>query len=361
MIIGKYVRQLLEEGKRVILPGFGNLEMKETGGRVPTSRNRIEPPGISVMFNSGFSKDDGQLSMAYASGEGLDEEEARQRVLELVDAIKFALDKGEAFRLPEAGTFRRDEDGRVHFSAEPGWVISTEQYGLEAMDILELEDLPDEETESEKKPEPEPVRIPDPVVTTPSGQRKPAASSGPVKPWERKDTQNSLRRTKRWRVIWILAGLLIVFLVVLIIVPVDFFRRPEGPLSPRIERPQGDPLPGSEGMEQSPEIDDSPEASDEEGQSAQTEQNAGDAAEEPSTPEVTPGYYIIAGSFKNLANASELQDRLKAMGYTAEVMITENRMYRVSVASFASKGEAQERLEALKNHPNLESCWLLSN
>jgi len=74
-----------------------------------------------------------------------------------------------------------------------------------------------------------------------------------------------------------------------------------------------------------------------------------------------PNYFVIAGSFKHLKNASDLQDQLKARGYPAEVMITENRMYRVSVATFASKGEAERGLAGLKSESGLESCWLLSN
>jgi cell division protein FtsN len=52
---------------------------------------------------------------------------------------------------------------------------------------------------------------------------------------------------------------------------------------------------------------------------------------------------------------------MKARGYTAEVMVTENRMYRVSIASFATRGEAESELARLKSIPGLEACWLLSN
>ncbi|MCK4748307.1 MAG: hypothetical protein KAT15_14755, partial [Bacteroidales bacterium] len=142
MIIGKHIKQLLAEGKRVILPGFGNLEIKESESGATPSGNRIDPPGLSIKFDAGFSKDDGILAAAYATGEGVDAEEAAQRVLELVDAIKFALDKGEAYPLTEAGTFSRDDDGKVRFETDPGWVLEPDQYGLESMDLLELDELP---------------------------------------------------------------------------------------------------------------------------------------------------------------------------------------------------------------------------
>jgi hypothetical protein len=42
-------------------------------------------------------------------------------------------------------------------------------------------------------------------------------------------------------------------------------------------------------------------------------------------------------------------------------MITENRMYRVSVASYATKEEAEKALLQIKSEPGLQSSWLLSN
>jgi nucleoid DNA-binding protein len=154
--IGNSIRQLLEERKKVIFPGFGNLEIKEAGSGVSASGKRIDPPGPSIKFDNSFSKDDNLLATTLAEESGLDLEEARQQILELVDAIRFALDKGEPYSLENAGTFSRDDDGKIHFQPEKGWVVDPGQYGLESMDLLELEDLP-EEKEPEKAAEPETV------------------------------------------------------------------------------------------------------------------------------------------------------------------------------------------------------------
>jgi cell division protein FtsN len=71
-------------------------------------------------------------------------------------------------------------------------------------------------------------------------------------------------------------------------------------------------------------------------------------------------YFIIAGSFRNLQNASEMQDQLKARGYPSEVMVTGDRMYRVSVASYGTKQEALRALEGIRAEPELQNSWLLS-
>lgn len=332
MIIGKYVRMLLDERKRVILPGFGNLEVKSPEGAEAPSGSRINPPGISVRFDTGFSKDDGELAEALAAGEELEREEAHQRVLELVDAIKFALDKGEDYLLPEAGTFSRDEDGKIRFQADPDWVLEPGLYGLESMDLLELEELPEEETAEEQEAQTAPK-----ITTLATPVPKPKA--------------------KRWRVIWLVAALLIVVLVVLILIPPAEVENGNGGIRFFNKRPDREVVEQDKPSTDQQEIEpDGPIADPE------TETPLPEPEVDQTLPvEETNSFFIIAGSFKNLKNASDLQDKLNERGFQAEVMITENRMYRVSVASYATKREAEKGLSQITSEPGLQSCWLLSN
>jgi nucleoid DNA-binding protein len=334
MIIGKYIKMLLDERRVVILPGFGNLEVKLPEGEESPSGKRINPPGVSVRFDSGFSKDDKGLAEALAAGEELENEEAHQRVLELVDAIKFELDKGEEFLLPGTGTFSRDDDGKIHFQADPAWVLEPGLYGLESMDLLELEELPEEESGEEAEPE---IRAA-PNVTPLAA---PVPQPGP----------------RRWRVIWLVAITLIVVLVILILIPPKevengdeggrFFNRKPNREVVKQDKPSRDKR---ESEADVPAVTPEPENPVPEPE-----------VEQPSPVSESNRYFIVAGSFKNLKNASDLQDKLKEKGYQAEVMITENRMYRVSVASYATKEEAEKGLIEINAVPGLQSCWLLSN
>ena len=338
MIIGKYIKNLLEDRTRVILPGFGNLEVILVEGKKAGTEKRLDPPGKSVKFDAGFSKDDGLLAEAMAAGEVLEQEEANQRVLELVDAIKFSLDKGEDFVLPETGTFTRDEDGKVHFLMDPTWVLEADLYGLESMELLELDDPKNEE---------EAVQGAGKDAKTTAG----ITELAPPKPKP---------KSKRYRVIWLVAAALIVVLVVLILVPSEdpenregrrFFDRQKDREFVDQPDPSADEQPAGE---QDQVLDSEPVPQD-------TETEAETEEEEPPAVEESKNFFIIAGSFSKLNNASDLQDQLNSKGYDAEVMITENRMYRVSVASFATKAEAERELSRIKSEPGLESCWLLSN
>jgi nucleoid DNA-binding protein/cell division protein FtsN len=392
VILGKYIKQLLEEGKRVILPGFGNLEIKDAAEGEAPSGNRINPPGPRVKFDSGYSKDDGVLAATYASFEEISQEEAGQRVLELVDAIKFALDRGEPYPLPEAGSFSRDDDGKVSFQTDPKWVLEPDQYGLESMDLLELDDEPDkasteapiedkiappikkeeevseeekppeeespETVEDDKKEEDEKEEEPQSKVEEPPKKEEPVVVP-PKKPvaqvTQLHEPEEQKKPTNRWRVIWIIAGALIVVLVVLIFIPIEW-NKPEvesGKVeSGKVEPEQSGAREGK--AEQSGEV----ESQKPNVESLKPEEESGEVAEDSGTEH---NFFIIAGSFKNLHNASILQDKLKGRGYPAEVMITENRLYRVSVSSYATKDEANRALAGVKSEPGLESCWLLSN
>lgn len=342
MILGKYIKELLEEKKRVILAGFGNLEIRTPDETESPSGSRIDPPGTSIRFDSSFSKDDGLLASVYSQGEGIDEDEAQQQVLELIDAIKFALDRGDSYTLPKTGTFVRDEDGKVRFQVDPAWLLEPDQYGLESMDLLELEEEPIEEKAPEKAKE-------SARVATPAPEAKPKIT--PLAPKEPK------AKPRRWRAVWIVAFLLIIVLAVLILIPTQ---RDES----------GERTRSLLNRKASEEVVDQPEDPPAEEERAGTEEISGETdqqteneepAPEPVVEEVSPNFFVIAGSFSKLRNASDLQDNLKQKGYDAELMITENRMYRVSVSSYVTKAEAEKGLAEIKKKPGMESCWLLSN
>ena len=71
-------------------------------------------------------------------------------------------------------------------------------------------------------------------------------------------------------------------------------------------------------------------------------------------------YFTIAGSFSNLANATELKVTLEAKGFPAEIIITENRMYRVSIQSYPTKEEAVNDLQRVRSGSGVSGAWVLT-
>lgn len=337
MDLSKIIKQLLQDREIVILSGFGNLVMKDSGPEIFAAGSKLAPPGLSIKFDASFSKDDRQLSALYASEADIPIEEAEQQVLEFIDEIRFALDKGETYEVPQVGTFFRDDDQKVRFEIDPSWIIDPEQYGLDSLDLLELEEEPIEEIKEGIK-ETDFQLVTDPIPAAPA----PAPSSH--------------KPVKKWRIIWIIAASLILILILIIVIPVN----DDGKRGLRFSR-EGIIL-----QQTNTEKEVAPVTSEisEETESIFEEAQAEVVEEEiiiKETPVVQNKYFIIAGSFSRLSNASDLQDRLKSEGFSSEIIITENKMYRVSLNSYPTKIEALQELRNLKSADKFKSCWLLTN
>jgi len=325
----------------VILPGFGMLELRDSGPELSNSGYKLTPPGLVIKFDSSFSKDDEKLASLYAAADGISPEEAKQQLLEFIDAVRFSLDKGESYGIPDVGVFSRDEDQRVIFDIDPNWIIDPDQYGLGSIELLELEDDSDDGIEDDLKEEPESTDFDNSDLPIMTPEEDPKSSGKPI---------------KKWRIIWIVVAALIVVLIVILVIPVD----QDGGKGIRFGK-EGIIINQADTKQETP--DDIPELTEEE-VVQKIEEKPEELIEEENikeTPIVQNRYFIIAGSFSKLQNASDLQDDLRAEGFPSEVIITENKMYRVSLISYSSKDEAIKELNDLKQTAKYENYWVLSN
>ncbi len=331
--LGKYIQEILSRHEPVIFPGFGSLVVVEGKG-VAEEKGRIDPPGPMIKFDPTHPRGDGKLAIEYAAGEGIDPEEARQQVLELTDAIKFRLDKGEKFVLENVGTFSRDDENKIHFRKDPDWQIDPDVFGLDPLEILELEN--DEGTDSGPGEKVAPVT----VKAEKSGGEKEEftgdAVEGPRKP------------VNKWEIIWIVTGSLIAVLLLILLIPagngIEFDR--EGIIIRDMEMKAGEKV-----DRQIQKKADQPVVE---------EKAQEDLPAESVAPAVVNRHFIIAGSFQNLANATELKEQLSASGFPSEIIFSDSRMYRVSIRSYATREAAEENLRAIRNESGIGSAWVLS-
>lgn len=346
--LGKYIRQILSRNEAVILPGFGSLVIvQNTGGSV--TRGAIDPPGTNIKFDARHPKDDGMLAAAYASGEGIDPEEARQQVLELVDAIKFKLDKGEQYMLELVGKFSRDDDNKIHFEKDPNWIIDPELFGLSAVDLLEIEEIK-EETE---KIEP----VFEPVKEEKIKQEQPEKEA--VK---KKRVRGYRKPVNKWRIIWIVIASLIAVLVLILLLPAgEGFKitgegarisslkdsDSSGQSKPRVKTPIA--IEGNEQDVKKPDTGNAGEVQDAGVKDTDTETATGNAV-------VGGSYCIIVGSLTKQA-AYDYVSKLKANGYPAEV-IEKNGRYRVSLYSYQTEAEAYDKLRDVKIIKEWKDAWV---
>jgi cell division septation protein DedD len=69
-------------------------------------------------------------------------------------------------------------------------------------------------------------------------------------------------------------------------------------------------------------------------------------------------YNIVAKSFINQTNAKGYHERILNDGYPAVLVQNENSMFRIIIAAFQSKEEAEKKLELLKK--TFTTAWILA-
>ena len=250
--------------------------------------------------------------------------------------IKFNLDKGESHKIKLLGTFSRDENNRIRFIKDPDWIIDPEIFGLSELDLIELEDEKEETASAFDR-----------TPTSENDESIYPSSTGRI---ERKPVN-------KWRIIWLVVASLVVVLAVILFIPVgedgggikigkdgiviqNSTVKPESRDTDSVG--QKEAMPAQNMQQISPE---------------ETEQAVkSDKQEE--TISVEHRYFTIAGSFQHMQYATELQKKLESQGFISEIILTDTRMYRVSVKSYATKQEALEDLPRLKETPGLEGAWV---
>ena len=98
----KYIKQLLEEFSKIILPGFGAivLEDEETG---------------ELMFNEYLTYNDGKLDTKIAEESNLEPQDVRNTIAKYVRDIQTQIDKGETYDIFGLGFFTKNKEGEVQF------------------------------------------------------------------------------------------------------------------------------------------------------------------------------------------------------------------------------------------------------
>jgi nucleoid DNA-binding protein len=344
--ISDYIAELLLFLEKVVLPGFGTFEIQRKPAIIED--NKVIPPGITIRFNAEDTLDDNMLSSKVAEAEELELDEARQRVLEFIDEIKFALNKGEKYSMPGFGELFLDENNNYKFVKDPGFRIDFEGSGFEAfeLDSSDLEAVKLEQTESSEN-----VKAsftderPLPITDDPYLIEEPRVNDHP-----------ETHKTNR-NFLWILSGSVVVILLSfgILFLSTDIFTNFDYSFLKVWDKQESS----------TPRLilgDD--EAFDKEFEAAidslaKIENDLEPEKEEILIPSVYAEYYIIAGSFSLMKNAEDLQKDLALSGYQSLIIDRGDGFYRVSAISFHNKEEALIALEEFKGSTPYKTAWLM--
>ncbi|MCB9012676.1 MAG: HU family DNA-binding protein [Bacteroidales bacterium] len=368
MALIEYIKDQLLFNESLTLPGLGSFEIRKKSSRI--KGNKISPPSATVFFNQENSLDDGKLAKALANAEEISQDEAAQKVLEFIDEILFALNKGEKFPLEGFGTLFRDEENVLRFEKDPSFNVGVESFGLESFEIDPIEESTEDIAPVEEFTKKEELHASAEVK-----EEKPSKikhESGAIIPPPQIDPPSPKELKSSRSLFWILTGAIIVILISFVLVKMTT-NLLDGPGMSIFSHGQDDKtglFPEDENWDLESSLNsDLGDAID----SMTMQENALSIKEtkapeekivvlEPKTvnPSEYKEFHIIAGSFKDKVNAGILQQELTEKGYPAVVIQQGDKLYRVSAMSFSDKNAGLQELQKFKQKTKNNAAWLLS-
>ena len=324
----KYIKQLLSDDSRAIIPQFGCVMALR------------EDDKVQLSFNPYLNFDDGKLTAAIMAGEGISEEDAQRRVSDIVDSYNNDLSDGKAVTLAGIGTFSRDSMGRTDFTQvddiDDAEAQSTEEATAEA---IVAEQAATASTEPEPLPEPEPQ--PEPESTTPG-----ADLSSPTP-----DNNDESRGGKKPLIV-----LLIILLLLLIAGVVLYFHKDNAFYKYFFAEKQSVETPA-------PAPEPKPEPAD------TVKQVPAPAPEPPKTTKTDPlvakpltkRYNVIVGSYRDEQTAIKRVEELGSKGFDGAFVGIRKDHFVAVIADFSNITEAEKMQEQIVEGQYHIESWITNS
>jgi len=340
----KYLQELIQSQNRIIIPDFGAFIISRDNGQ-------------HILFNNFLTFNDGLLVSHICEAEGINSDQALEKVAQFIQRAKSALTKDGEFRIEKIGTLIRGEEGAVSFESEE----IEEDGGNEAIDVKKEEVVKEEEEERKEIILVDDNELLDLDTTQPSAKEiiksedkkplpkptkdisSPSHSGTSFKP-PSKIVIEDHRKSKLPNWIWLV--LLVLLLLIGIAVIFFFTDIPE-----KVQgwfNSQDEQIEVVEEKFYEPEIKPLP-----------IDSSVFKKEKEEASPKVTRQHHVIVGTFKNEADALSLNNKLISQGLEDCSVFKHDGKYLVSINWYSSVSPALRRQEELLKTHKLEN-WVLS-
>lgn len=383
MKIARYISDLLFEYECIVIPGFGGFITKEVPAQIHPVQNHFIPPTKDVVFNVHLKANDGLLINHIARSEKIIYSEAKKRVEGFVAKCEEALNNGKRIRFRKIGMVFLNEDGYKTFEINKTQNYLADSFGLKSFISPPIK----------RSPGGRPLHKQVPTDRKPKEVSNKEQAANKIKPPDGKPRYIRINISAI-----IILGLLISFLIFRFstvkeyynnyssLIPF-FYSNPNQYLIDNYEELKVDKFFGLRNKinlsneinlnseDKSPAIAHDPIENTEtkistESDIKTTEESTETLLTNPIKTESdkadvvnevisSPQYYIIAGSFKTIANADKYMLQLKQKGFNADV-VGKNKFdnYRVYFNSYTSFAEANEQL-AIVRRDEIADAWIL--
>lgn len=339
-MISKYIKELIPNNSRIIIPDFGAFMIQDT------------PTGKVISFNDFLKFNDSVLLNRIITSEKVDAAKGKESIKAYIAEIEAAFKAGESFAVEGVGYLSKDGQNNINFeqdenakgkskpkaAAKPKAEPKAEEVKPAAAPAAAPKvETPKAEAPKAPVAEPKPQSQPSaPQTSTPKATTY-INNSYTNNKMEIKTKNNKTLTT----VLIIVAALVIVGVLVWMAIDFNWF----GPFKTAKEAPA--PI---EVIDTTPAIDTT--AVD----TLEVVEPEPVIVEEPVDPS-SKHYHLIAGSFQVESNALRFQEDMRSRGYNAVILTRGTGYHYVSIKAFDTRSEAvaEWRNMTLEN-PNL---WIL--
>ena len=132
-MLSKYVHELLYRYECVIIPEFGGILTKTESAKIDPETHTFYPPSKRLGFNSQLTENDGLLANHIASVDKIPYETALNYIKFEVEEWKSKLQKQD-LNLENIGVFTLNAEGKILFEPDPNSNFLTAAFGLSTVD-----------------------------------------------------------------------------------------------------------------------------------------------------------------------------------------------------------------------------------
>lgn len=329
----------------VIVPEFGGFVVNYGPARISAVGHRMDPPGYRITFNRLLSHNDGLLVSEWARVEKCTYEQSIANLRTWVIEMNAVLNSTGVVVLQGVGTVTKTIGGTYRFEQGNILLNRTDVFGLESFFARPLKTNPGVVTDAIPSEESSPVSAPVTAV---------------------RERRMALRAAASFAGILVLsyAGWLLLG-TPLIKDPVQFHASDLNPFTEKIcpeykhrENPATTPLP-----ESVTEADTAANGEFIELMSDIAPDKTIVVRLKDRTPAYNPAhssagrFHVIGGCFGVVENAQRMVSALRSRGLQATVVDQKGGLHRVSMASYATREEAETALDALR--PEAAGAWIL--
>lgn len=340
--VNLYIDELLLQSNCVVVPFLGGFIANYMPAQYNATTNLYYPPSKQILFNKNLVSNDGLLCSYIAEKEKISFSEALAKIENTVFAIKQSLDSGFQVEIINFGILFSDSESSIQFKRTNTENFLIEAFGLPSFYV---------QTKSAIKTKPE-------VVFT----------NRPAIPSEKRQKSNSIK--KYWPA----------FVFIPLAIGLVIFQNKTNFLGKlNVNVASWNPISNSEPVadtiyirlkQQPKKFASNFTVKGTKTSAIETHADTATVIEKVQKEAViikevavainkTNKFYIVAGCFQSEKNANKLIKKLQHKNYNATIIgKNESGLYRVAVAGFTTKEQADTELLNVKN--NIDTAWILS-